>query len=451
MVSKRSRTRDIGSIFLGFTILMVGMSQISSSVQPLADMPAFTRILTLFSNPILGVLTGAVLTGIIQSSSASVGILQALALTGQVTLGTAIPIIMGQNIGTCVTALLSCVGATKNAQRAAMVHLYFNLIGTILFLSLYYALYAIFDFTFVMQAATPLSIAIVHTVFNVFSTVVMLPAWRLLEKLAVITIPDGKQTGAAVQPPLLEERLLNMPGVAVEQCRNVTSRMAEYARDAIEDSLACIRQYHVDTAKRIVAREAQIDEYEDALSIYMVRLSGRELSQADSREVGMLLHTIGDLERIGDHAMNLCDTAREMHEKEIVFSREATRESGVLMDALSEIVDITVRALIADDTDLARTVEPLEEVIDMMKDEVRSRHISRLQEGACTIEMGFVFSDFLTNVERASDHCSNIAAAIIENHAGRALPAHHYLNELKAEPDPVFSGSFDAFHKKYAI
>ncbi len=450
MAGKKSRTRDFGSIFLGFTVLMVGMAQMSGAVKPLAEVPAFVNILTLFRNPVLGVLAGAVLTAVIQSSSASVGILQALTMTGRISVGVTIPIIMGQNIGTCVTALISCAGASKNAKRAAMVHLYFNLLGTILFLVLYYILLAVFDFGFVSVMATPLSIAVAHSVFNVFTTAALLPCARLLERLATLTIRDKKEE-AIEAPPLLDERLLVTPGVAVDQCRRVTCDMARTAREAIYDALECLRHYDPDAEIRIKKRENVIDEYEDVLGTYMVKLSARSLSQQDSHQVGMLLHMIGDLERLGDHAMNLMETAHEMAEKNITFSREAKKEMDTLCAAMRQIVDTTVRALTEDDVSATRDIEPLEQVIDNLKDEMRSRHIARLQEGACTIEMGFVFSDLLTDIERVGDHCSNIGVALLEAHDPKALPAHHYLNDLKISPDAAYTEAFQAYTQQYEI
>lgn len=447
MVSKNGKKKDIGTIFIGFAVLMFGMSAMSGAVKPLADVPEFTRILTYFSNPLLGVLTGAVLTAVIQSSSASVGILQALSSTGGITFGAAVPIIMGQNIGTCVTALISCIGANKNAKRAAMVHLYFNIIGTIVFLGLFYGANALLRFSFVNDPLNAADIAVVHTIFNLFSTALLLPFSRGLERLASWSIRD-KDT--VCEEPALDERFLNTPAFALEQCKKAAADMAGLSRDTLLDAMGLLQGYQEKSALRILEQEEQIDRFEDRLGTYLVRLSSRELTARDSNEISKLLHTIGDLERIGDHAVNLLDAAREMQEKGIRFSQQAAGELKVLAQAVTDIVDLTIRAFIENDVELARRVEPLEQVVDSLKAELKIRHIQRLKEGACTIELGFVLSDLLTNYERVSDHCSNIAVCLIQI-AESQFDTHGYLNELKNSGQPQFVAEFKKDLEKYSL
>ena len=447
MVSKNGKKKDIGTIFIGFAVLMFGMSAMSGAVKPLAEVPEFTRILTYFSNPLLGVLTGAVLTAIIQSSSASVGILQALSSTGGITFGAAIPIIMGQNIGTCVTALISCIGANKNAKRAAMVHLYFNIIGTIVFLSLFYGANALLRFSFVNDPLNAADIAVVHTIFNLFSTALLLPFSRGLEKLASWSIRDKDTVN---EEPALDERFLNTPAFALEQCKKAAAAMAGLSRDTLFDAMGLLQGYQEKSALRILEQEEQIDRFEDRLGTYLVRLSSRELTARDSNEISKLLHTIGDLERIGDHAVNLLDAAREMQDKGIHFSQQAAGELKVLTQAVTDIVTLTIQAFVENDIELARRVEPLEQVVDSLKAELKIRHIQRLKEGACTIELGFVLSDLLTNYERVSDHCSNIAVCLIQI-AESQFDTHGYLNELKNSGQPQFVAEFKKDLEKYAL
>ncbi len=447
MFCKSGRKRDVGSILVGFAILMFGMSTMSNAVEPLADVPEFAEILTLFTNPLFGVLAGAILTGIIQSSSASVGILQALSQTGQITFGAAIPIILGQNIGTCVTALISCIGAKRNAKRAAMVHLYFNIIGTIVFLSLFYIGNAIFHFTFLDTAVTETSIAIVHTTFNVVTTLLLLPFSKQLGKLAELTIREksGKEDSLG-----LDDRFLNSPSFAIEQCRGAAGRMAELSRDTLLTAIHEVGHYDRKRAETITQNENMVDAYEDKLGTYLVKISSRPLSEEDSKETSRLLHCIGDFERISDHAVNILDAAREMHEKNIQFSQEAKEELGVMSAAVEEILQLTIQAFQQNDLTLARQVEPLEQVIDELKAELRLRHITRLKDGKCTIELGFVFSDLLTNYERVSDHCSNIAVCLIEI-SNAAFDTHGYLNRLKSSGEPEFTSDFERYHEKYVL
>ena len=448
MFSKKQKQKTIGGVLCGFAVLMYGMHIMSSSVQPLAKMPEFISIMTRFSNPVLGVLTGAVITGIIQSSSASVGILQALSLTGGVTYGIAIPIIMGQNIGTCVTAMLSCIGASKNAKRTAMVHLYFNIIGTIIFLALFYTLNAFLHFSFLDDVLDPAHIAIIHTSFNVLTTAILLPASNVLVKLAKITIPD-KQVKEEEWP--LDERFLDMPAFALEQCKNVMERMATLSRDTLLMALGTIENYDAKTIAKVIANEDEIDKYEDRLGTYLVQLSTRQLMEKDSNEIGMFLHMIGDFERISDHAVNLTEVSQEMHDKKLAFSSAAQAEIQVFSKALSEILNNAVDAFMHEDLEEAKMVEPLEEVIDAIEADIRARHVQRLQEGTCTIELGFVLSDLLTNMERVSDHCSNIAATLIQT-KNETFDMHSYLQSVKAsDSNQDFTLHVKEYSDKYAL
>ena len=448
MFSKKQKQKTIGAVMCGFAVLMYGMHMMSTAVSPLADMPEFVSIMTKFSNPLLGVLTGAVITGIIQSSSASVGILQALSLTGGITYGIAIPIIMGQNIGTCVTALLSCIGATKNAKRTAMVHLYFNIIGTILFLTLFYTLNAFLHFSFLDEVLDPAHIAIIHTSFNVLTTAVLLPASSLLVKLAKISIPE-KQVKEEEWP--LDERFLDMPAFALEQCRNVIERMATLSRDTLLMALGTIEHYDTKAISEVIVNEDEIDKYEDRLGTYLVQLSARKLMEEDSNEIGMFLHMIGDFERISDHAVNLTEVAQEMHEKKLSFSDAAQEEIRVFSDALTEILNNSVHAFLTENLDEARMIEPLEEVIDAMQADIRARHVLRLREGTCTIELGFVLSDLLTNMERVSDHCSNIAATLIQT-KNDTFDMHSYLQSVKAaDGNQEFTARVNEYSERFAL
>ncbi len=448
MFSKKEKRKTIGAVLCGFAVLMYGMNMMSSAVTPLADMPGFVALMTRFSNPLLGVLTGAVITGIIQSSSASVGILQALSMTGGITYGIAIPIIMGQNIGTCVTALLSCIGASKNAKRTAMVHLYFNIIGTLLFLALFYILNAFFHFSFLDDVLDPAHIAIIHTSFNVLATAMLLPVSTLLVKLATLTIPD-KQVKEEEWP--LDERFLDLPAFALEQCRNVIGRMATLSRDTFLMALGTIEQYDAKVIAEVIENESEIDVYEDRLGTYLVQLSARKLMEEDSNEIGLFLHMIGDFERISDHAVNLTEVAQEMYDKKLSFSDAAKQEIFVFSAALKEILNNAVQAFLTENLDEARLVEPLEEVIDAMQAEIRARHVLRLRDGSCTIELGFVLSDLLTNMERVSDHCSNIAATLIQT-KNETFDMHSYLQSVKAaDGNQEFTAHVNEFSQRFAL
>ena len=448
MMTKSNRKKDIGVILLGFATLMFGMEAMSDAVSGLKEVPQFTNILTMFSNPILGVLAGAILTGIIQSSSASVGILQALSSTGAVTLGSAIPIIMGQNIGTCVTALISSVGTNRNARRASIVHLFFNIIGTVVILAVFIVLNSFLNFAFVNTAANQLSIAIVHTVFNVLCTLIMLPLSALLEKISYIIIKEPKKNDDE-DVTELDERLMTTPAVAIERCRVLTNRMAKISITAFRDSLLLLDKYDADTANRIREEEERADHYEDILGSYLVKLNTYPMSDKDSNESSKLLFCIGDLERISDHAVNLLESAEEIRNKELIFSQGAMREIGTISAAVEEILGLAYMALRNNDLEAAKQVEPLEQVVDTLKNQLRARHIVRLQKGECTIEAGFVWSDILTNLERVSDHCSNIAVAVIES-AHDTFDTHSYLNSVKYGNDE-FTQVFKEYGEKYDL
>ena len=449
MGSKRQRRRDVGRVMMGFSILMYGMELMSGAVSPLADMPGFTHFMTAFTNPFLGVLVGAAFTGIIQSSAASVGILQALAMTGSVTYGIAIPIIMGQNIGTCVTALISSVGANKNARRAAMVHLYFNIIGVTIFLVGFYGLNTVCHFVFVNTTIEAWGIAVVHSVFNIVATLVLLPFANLLEKLAILTIPDSPEKESFA---LLDDRLLNTPAVAVERARSATAEMAELARVGVMQAMSLTHEWNDTLAQKIREEETQVDRYEDALGTYLVKLSSRELNHADSQSVNTLLHTISDFERISDHSVNLMESAEEMHTKGIQFSQDARDELQVLEDAVQDILNRTTDAFRKGDLHLASKVEPLEAVVNELVRAIKAHHIARLQAGSCSIEYGFVLDDLLTNYERVCDHCSNVAVAQIEV-AQDSFDTHAYLNELRHGNDTKESEEFhrrlDRYRERY--
>ena len=431
MGSKKQKRRDIGRIMVGFAILMYGMELMKDSVSPLADMPEFSRLLTAFNNPLLGVLVGAVFTGVIQSSAASVGILQALALTGSITYGMAIPIIMGQNIGTCVTALLSAIGVNRNAKRVAVIHISFNVFGTLACLILFYGGNAIFGFGFMDMTVGAVGIALCHTVFNVLTTLMLLPFSRQLEKLArrVIRSEDPASSFAFLDP-----RLLRTPGVAISECVSMAGCMGQLAHHNVLLAIQQLSDYSEEREAEIISNEDKLDIYEDRLGDYLVQISQHGVSMEDIRTVSRLLHAIGDFERLGDHSLNLQESARELREKELHFSDGASAELQVLISALMEIMDQAFTCFSEADPEKAREVEPLEETIDRLSEEIRVRHIHRLQTGDCTIQLGFILSDLLTNLERVSDHCSNIAVSVIEEYNVNVDP-HAYLNDIKTGGD----------------
>ncbi len=453
MFSKREKIKDIGMILIGFAILMTGMDMMSDAVKPLANVPEFTNILTMFTNPILGMIAGAVLTAVIQSSSASVGILQALCVTGAVKYSAAIPIIMGQNIGTCITAIMSSIGASKNAKRAALVHLYFNLIGTIIFMLVFYAINAIVGFAFMNDSANAAGIAVVHSIFNVTATVLLLPFSDMLEKLACLTIRDDeeiKKTESEADKDfrLLDIRFLDTPGLATEHCRRVAENMCRLTKEAIFTAVETITEFDAKKAERVRTLENEIDRYEDELGTYMVKLSQQHLSEKDSHELSIILHCLSDFERISDHAVNLVESSREMFEKKQEFSKKAKEELAVFTQAVKDIVEVSFDVFEKEDVTKAMLVEPLEEVIDQLQTEVKQRHVKRLQKGKCTIEMGFVLSDVITSYERISDHCSNIAVCLMQvNEDG--YDTHGYLKDMKHNVE--FSNQFNEYKEKYLL
>ncbi len=447
MLSKKSRRQDIGKILLGFAVLMTGMEFMGDSVDGLENSPVFSDILVAFENPILGVIFGAVFTGIIQSSAASVAMLQTLAATGQVSFGIAIPIIMGQNIGTCVTALISSLGVSRNAKKVSVVHISFNLIGTAVCLILFFGADAIFNFAFTDLPVNGFYIALVHTIFNLFTTLILCPFTKQLETIANKVIKTSKDdVGAA----FLDERLLNTPSVAVSEASAMTAKMADIAKNALSSAISLINNYSDKLGEEVLKQEDELDKYEDKLGSFLVQLSARSLSEPDSREVSKLLHTIGDFERLGDHSAQLVHCAEEIHDKQISFSENARKEIAVLTEAITEIVDLTNRAFVEQDIQLAQRVEPLEQVIDILEARSKKNHIERVQSGKCTIQLGFVLSDLLANYKRISDHCSNIAVAIIETNSG-SFDAHQYLNEVKESGSHNFAEHYESYCAKYGV
>ena len=448
MMSKNSKKKDIGSIFVGFAVLMYGMKLMSNAVSPLADMPEFSSLLTAFNNPLLGVLVGAVFTGVIQSSAASVGILQALALTGEITFGMALPIIMGQNIGTCVTALISSIGVNRNAKKVSVIHISFNLIGTVIFMVLYYGLDAMFHFAFTDLPIDALGIAMVHTIFNVATTAMLLPFSKALVWIANTVMRD-KQEATVAPTELIDERLLATPSIAISEANALTRKMSRFTHDTLLLALNCDASFSTATAQQILENEDTLDRYEDKLGTFLVKLSAKELSDTDSKKISKMLHAIGDFERMGDHAVNLMRVFEELHTKKLTFSQQAQAEINVLQNAIREILDMTVKSYTETDLALASQVEPLEQVIDKLVAAIKSRHIDRLQAGSCTIELGFILSDLLNNYARISDHCSNIAVSIIEiSHA--SYDTHEYLNTVKSG-DSDFESNFARFSAKYQV
>ena len=451
---KDEKKKDIGAIMVGFAVLMFGMETMSDAVKPLANVPEFTGILTAFSNPVLGMIAGAVLTAIIQSSSASVGILQALCVTGAVSYGVAIPIIMGQNIGTCVTALLSSIGATKNAKRAAMVHLYFNIIGTVVFMVLFYTVNAVVGFSFLGTATNAAGIAVIHSLFNVFATMLLLPFGKGLEKLACLTIRDDVQPAEVEEErkelQLLDSRFLEKPAFAMEQSVHVANKMAEESKRTIFTAMDLLWNYTEDGAKKVGELENLVDQYEDELGTYLVKLSRQNLSVHDSHTLSIVLHCIGDFERISDHAINIMEAAQEMHDKKLIFSPKAEEELKVFSRAVQDIVEKAYAVFRDQDEKLAQKVEPLEAVVDELNQEVKKRHIRRLREGKCTIELGFILSDITTSLERVADHCSNIAVCVTQVRED-TYDTHGYLNSVKNEDSEIFRGLVLEEEEKYLL
>ncbi len=450
------KKKDIGNIMVGFAILMYGMETMSGAVEPLAQNESFTNMLTMFSNPILGMLAGAILTAIIQSSSASVGILQALCATGAVGFGTAIPIIMGQNIGTCVTAVISSIGANKNAKRASMIHLYFNLIGTLIFMVVFYSANALVHFSFLNDAVSPWQIAVVHSLFNIGCAIILFPFANGLVRLAELTIPEGaknKETDKkeTLPQPLaaLDERFIDKPAFAMQISVSAAEQMAIVTNETLEVALELTSAFSKKKAKKVEEMEQLVDKYEDILGSYLIKLSAKDLSLVDSRRLSVLLHCIRDLERISDHAINISELMEEMDDKKLSFSGKAKDELVVFTGAVSDIVEKTVRIFIANDIAEARHIEPLEEVIDRLQVKIRDHHIKRLRKGKCTVELGIIFEDLITNLERISDHCSNIGVCMIQV-SEDSLDTHEYLAQDIRKGDG-FVSEFEALQKKYTL
>lgn len=448
------KKKDIGNIMVGFAVLMFGMNTMSSAVKPLAQVPEFTNILLKFSNPVLGVLAGALLTAVIQSSSASVGILQALCVTGAVQYGTALPIIMGQNIGTCITAMLSSVGATKNAKRAAVVHLYFNIVGTIAFMGVFYLLNTFLHFSFINDVAGPAGIAVIHSAFNVIATAVLLPFGDVLVKMACATIRDTKEEKAISEEDqefmILESRFLSNPGIAIEQSKTAAKKMAEQSQNALKLSFGLLDSFQEENAFRVEKIEAKVDRYEDELGTYLIKLNQKELSVEDSHSLSIMLHCIGDFERISDHALSIMKSAKEMWEKNAVFSPQAVKELHVMEKAVVDIVDKAYAVFANQDIQLAEEIEPLEEVIDELSRELKRRHVNRLRAGECTIEMGFILSDVTTSLERIADHCSNIGVCVTQVRED-LYDTHSHLDSVKNAPGELFHHELEVARVNYML
>ena len=448
MFVKRGRKKDIGAIFLGFSVLMVGMGMMSDSVGGLAQNESFRNILIMFENPILGILAGTVLTAIVQSSSASVGILQSLTVTGAITYGAAIPIVMGQNIGTCVTALISSISATRNGKRAALVHLFFNIIGVIVVLCLFYIIDSFVNFAFVEETIGMWGVAGVHTIFKIISVALLGPFYKQLAKLSILVLPDRKEDTETVN--LLDERLLETPGVAVARATEVTAMMAEDSVNGLIKSFGLFENYDAKLADEIRDLEGKVDTYEDALGSYLVKITSTDMNEKDSRQITKLLHMISDLERISDHSVNVVEAVEELREKKIAFSEDAMQVVHILQAAITDILNKTKEACAYNDIDLAAQVEPLEQAIDDLIDRIKLNHVMRLQQGECTIELGFVLNDLLTSYERVSDHCSNVAGCIIEISKFGALDMHKYLSDVKHGSEN-FSQKYNEYTHKYHL
>lgn len=446
MGSKKEKRKDVGIIMAGFAVLMYGMQLMSGAVSPLADMPEFTGLLTTFNNPFLGVLVGAVFTGVIQSSAASVGVLQALAMTGAISYSMAIPIIMGQNIGTCVTALLSSIGVNKNAKRVSIIHISFNLFGTAIGLVVYCIARYVVDLALFNDSITPVMIAVFHSIFNVATTIILLPLSNSLVKIAKKLVTTDNADGQVV----LDERLLLSPGLAVKECLEKTNEMAELARDSFKNALDLFDNYSDSKFDDIEVMEERLDYLEDQLDTFLIHLSGKDVSEDGNNEISKMLHAINDFERIGDHAINMAKLAKQIDDNNLEFSKNARKELTVLNNALREILTLTVEAFSKNDLTEAVKVEPLEQVIDDLTKEIRNHHIERLQKGKCDSRLGVFLTDYITNCERASDHCSNIAVCLIQTH-NSSFETHDYLNELKAGQEPAFVGQFTMYQDKYHL
>ena len=450
MGSKSDKKKSVGTIFVGFAVLMYGMDFMKDAVSGLADIPEFSDMLVSFNNPVVGVVVGTLFTALIQSSAASVAILQALSATGAITYGIAAPIVMGQNIGTCVTSMISSIGTNANAKRVACIHLSVNVIGTGFIMVVYGLANAFFELTFLSVSVQPWSIALIHTIFNVVITILLMPFSKWIIRLAEAMVKEkASAQGQPQQAMLLDERLLRSPSVAIQECDNYTSTMAALADQTILSAISLLDCHDEAVVREVLKNEDKLDNYEDQLGTYLVKLSSQALSKADSRRVSRMLHAISDFERMGDHAVNLMNAAEEIHKKGIRFSEEAQSELVVMTSAIGEILRISATAYVNNDLELAARVEPLEEVIDGLADTIKDNHIRRLQEGRCSIELGFILMDILNNYERISDHCSNVAVAILEL-AHDSFDTHQYLNGMKFQNED-FNTQFNSFAKKYAV
>ena len=450
MVAKSDKKKDIGSILVGFAILMFGMETMSDAMSGLKDSESFSKMLIMFQNPIMGILSGTILTAIIQSSSASVGILQALAQTGIIPISTALPIILGQNIGTTITPILSSINGNTDSKRVALACLYIKMLGVIIISVAFYALHYVINFAFMNMYASAFNIAVIHTLFNILSTIILMPFCALIEKLTVISVKDKHQQEERTVFSSLDDRFLSIPSFAVETCRQLVCDMANISKKSMLDSVQLLENYDEDVAKNVRSNESEVDIYEDKTSSYLLKISERTLSQKDSREVSQLLHVIGDIERISDHAVNILEAAEEIKEKNITFSEEATHEIFVISNAVREILSLSVEALVRGDLSLAKKVEPLEQIIDKLKYKIKRNHIERLRSGNCTVELGFILSDLLNNFERVADHCSNIAVCLIEID-NNSFETHEYLNNVKETGANEFFEFYDMYKKRYSL
>lgn len=452
MGSKNEKKRNIATVMVGFAVLMFGMDTMSGAVKPLADVPEFTNLLLKFSHPILGLLAGTILTAIIQSSSASVGILQALCMSGAVSYGSAIPIILGQNIGTCVTALISSAGSGKNAKRTALVHLYYNFVGSIVFMMVFYSINYFVHFEFLNTAATASGVAVFHTLFNVVAVICFFPFTHVLEKMAYLTIPktadEEQETAKKVQ--ILDPIFLDRPALALEMCKNAAMDMAKYTKEGMNLAIGLITNYDEKTAEKVKELEELVDQYEDELGSYLVKVNGHHMSPKDSQEISVLLHCMGDFERISDHSVNIMESAKEMYEKGASFSKKAKEELAIFTKAVTDTLELAINVFCEEDLELAKKVEPMEETIDFLSVEMKNRHIKRLRKGKCTIEMGFVLSDITTNFERVSDHCSNIAICLLQlNEEG--FETHEYQDVISSKENAAYVEEVKRLFEEYAL
>ena len=450
MAAQSDKKKDIGKILLGFSVLMFGMETMSGAMSGLKDSPSFARMMTMFQNPILGIVSGTVLTAIIQSSSASVGILQALAQTGIISISTAVPIILGQNIGTTITPILSSINGNTDSKRVALACFYIKIFGVIAVCTVFYILHGLFDFAFMSASASAFNIAIIHTLFNILSTIILMPLCSWIEKLTIRTIKDKKTPSQNVTFKTLDDRFLSVPSFAVDSCRRTLLEMAVISKNSMIDAIKLFDSYDSAKVEEILKSENEVDTYEDKISSYLLKISEQTISQNDSREVSQLLHVVGDIERISDHSVNLVAAAKEIHDKNIAFSSEAQKELSIMSNAVREILTLAIEALVNNDLSLAKKVEPLEQIVDKLNYKIKKNHISRLRQGNCTIELGFVLTDILNNYERVADHCSNIAVCMLEI-GHNSFEIHEYLSNVKENGTNEFYEYYDMYKKRYTL